>query len=122
MLIALFTILFLGGDVTGMLDYISDSQDAVKAVIEPDDRRKDALATLKDMEKRTKARNKAVAGSSKELSRVLGQDDASDADIDEVWTSYFEERAAYNSDMLDLRFQLKEQLTREEWEQVFAQE
>ena len=30
-----------------MLNYIVDSQDAVKAVMNKDDRRKDALATLK---------------------------------------------------------------------------
>ena len=122
MLIALLTILLLGGDATGMLDYISDSQDTVKAVMEKDDRRKDVLATLKGMEKRTKARNKFVGSSSKSLRGVLGQDDASAADIDAVWMSYFEEREAYNSDMLDLRFQLKEQMTREEWGQVFAED
>jgi hypothetical protein len=46
MLIALFAILFLGGSETGMLNYIADSQDAVKAVMNKDDRRKDALVTV----------------------------------------------------------------------------
>jgi hypothetical protein len=34
--------------------------------------------------------------------------------------AYFSERANYNQEMLDLRYQLKDQLTREEWQQVFA--
>ena len=41
MLIALFAILFLGGSETGMLNYIADSQDAVKAVMNKDDRRRE---------------------------------------------------------------------------------
>jgi hypothetical protein len=32
------------------------------------------------------------------------------------------QRAAYNQEMLDLRYQLKDQLTREEWQQVFAED
>ena len=122
MLIALITILFLGGDMTGMLDYISDSQDTVKAVMEKDDRRKEALSTLKAMEKRAKARNKVVNGASKDISRLLAQDRTDNAAVDAAWNSYFAERDAYNSDMLDLRFQLKDQITREEWRQIFTDE
>ena len=47
MLIALFTILFLGGSDTGMLDFIADSQDTVKVVMEKDDRRKEVLASCR---------------------------------------------------------------------------
>jgi uncharacterized protein YccT (UPF0319 family) len=122
MLIALFTILFLGGSDTGMLDFIADSQDAVKVVMEKDDRRKEVLATLKETKKRTKAYNKTVKGASKDMSKILSSDDPTDADLDLSWDVYFASRANYNRDMLDLRFQLKDQMTREEWQQVFAEE
>jgi hypothetical protein len=122
MLIALFTILLLGGSSTGMLDYIADTQDTVKVVMEKDDRRKEALGTLKAMKKRANAHNKMVKSASKDMNKTLSGDAVTDADIDVIWDAYFSQRAAYNQDMLDLRYQLKDQMTREEWQQVFAGE
>ena len=120
MLIALFTILILGGSNTGTLDFIADSQDEVKVAMEKDDRRKEALSTLKAMKKRTEAHNKVVEGTSKGLNKALADNDVTEADIDTIWYRYFAQREAYNRDLLDLRFQLKDQMTREEWQQVFA--
>ena len=122
MLIALFTILLLGGSSTGILDFIADSQDTVKVVMEKDDRRKEALGTLKAMTKQTNARNKMVKRASKDMSKTLSSDEMTEANIDVVWDAYFSQRAAYNQEMLDLRYQLKDQMTREEWQQVFAED
>ena len=122
MLIALFTILFLGGSNTGMLNFIADAQDEVKVVMEKGDRRNEALSTLKAMKKRTEAHNKMVKGTSKDLNEALANIDATEADIDTIWHRYFAQREAYNRDMLDLRFQLKDQLTREEWRQIFVED
>ncbi len=122
MLIALITILLLGGSSTVMLDYIADTQDTVKVVMEKDDRRKEALGTLKAMKKRANAHNKMVKSASKDMNKTLSGDAVTDADIDVIWDAYFSQRAAYNQDMLDLRYQLKDQMTREEWQQVFAGE
>ncbi len=120
MLIALITILLLGDSNTGMLDFIADTQDEVEVVMEKDDRRKEALSTLKAIKSRTEAHNKVVSGTSKDLNKSLADNDATEADIDTIWYRYFAQREAYNRDMLDLRFQLKDQMTREEWQQVFA--
>ena len=122
MLIALLTILLLGASSTGMLNYIADTKDTVKVVMEKDDRRKAVLATLKQTKKRTAAHNKVVKGASKDLSKTLSSDEATEADLDAIWQGYFASRADYNRDMLDLRFQLKDQMTREEWQQVFAED
>ena len=122
MLIALFTILILGGSNTGMLDFIADTQDTVKVVMEKDDRRKEALSAIKAIKKRTETHNKMVKGSSKDLNKALADNDVSEADIDTIWYRYFAQREAYNRDMLDLRFQLKDQMTREEWQQVFGKD
>ncbi len=121
MLIALFTILILGGSNTGMLDFIADTQDEVEVAMEKDDRRKEALSTLKAIKSRTEAHNKVVSGTSKDLNKSLADNDATEADIDTIWYRYFAQREAYNRDMLDLRFQLKDQMTREEWQQVFGE-
>ncbi len=120
MLIALLTILILGGSSTGMLDYIADTQDNVKIVMQKDDGRKAALGTLKAMKKRTGAHNKMVRRASKSMNKTLSNEEATDTDFDTIWDEYFSQRASYSRDMLDLRYQLKDQLTREEWQQVFA--
>lgn len=116
MLIAIITILFLGGGTTGTLDYIADARGDVKSVMEKDDRRDEALDTLKSMKKQVSANNKALKRTTKDLEKAL----ADDADVEVIWDEHYEKRAAHNEAMLDLRFQLRDQMTREEWEQVFA--
>ena len=122
MLIAIFTILILGGSSTGLLEYIGETEDNIKVVMEKDDRRKAALGNVKDMQKRTKARNKQVKKAQKELSKTLANHDVTMADIDAVWDIYFVEVETYNKDMLELRFELRDRLTREEWQAVFAED
>lgn len=122
MLIALLTILLLGGGSTAVLAYIADTQDAVKTIMVKDERQKEALGTLKAMKKRTNARNKQVKRATKDLQKALGQDDIDDARIDAIWDGYFAVIDQYDHDMLDLRFELKEQINREEWEQIFSED
>ena len=120
MLIALFTIMILGGSSTATLAYIADTRDSVKIVMVKDDRQKEALSTLKVMKKRTNARNKQVRRASKDLKKTLGQEDVNTADIDAIWAGYFAEIDQYDQDMLDLRWELKEHINREEWQEIFA--
>jgi hypothetical protein len=121
MLIALITILFLGGSTTGLLDYIAQTEDKIKVVMQKDARQKGALATVKEMKKRTKARNKQVDKTRKELSKVLADRDKTMADVDAIWDTYFAEVEAYNRDLLDLRFELRDRITRDEWQQIFSE-
>jgi len=120
MLIALFTIMILGGSATATLAYIADTQDSVKIVMVKDDRQKEALSTLKAMKKRTNARNKQVRRASKDIAKLLRQENINTADIDAIWTGYFAEIDQYNHDMLDLRWELKEHINREEWQEIFS--
>jgi len=120
MLIALFTIMILGGSSTATLAYIADTQDNVKIVMVKDDRQKDALSTLKAMKKRTNARNKQVRRASKDIAKLLRQENINTADIDAIWTGYFAEIDQYDHDMLDLRWELKEHINREEWQEIFS--
>ncbi len=121
MLIALFTIMILGGGSTAALAYIADTRDSVKIVMVKDDRQKAALSTLKAMKKRTNARNKHVKRASKDIAKSLRQEDINTAEIDAIWTGYFAEIDQYNHDMLDLRWQLKEHINREEWGAIFSE-
>ena len=122
MLIALLTIMLLGGGASASLDYIADSRDAVKTVMAEDGRQKDALSVLKAMKKRAKSQNKLVRKSVKELGKLLeGREDIT-AEGDDILDRHLENIESYSSDMLDLRFELKEQITRDEWGQIFSEE
>ncbi len=120
MLTALIISLLFGGGSTAMLAYIADTQDSVKVVVAKDGRQKEALTTLRAMKKRTNARNKQVKRARKDLNKALGQDDINTADIDAIWAGYFAVIDQYDHDMLDLRWELKEHINREEWEAIFS--
>ena len=121
MLIALFTILFLGGgSATQLLGNISEVQDRVKIVMPKDDQRSQALSVLKTMEKRTKSRNKMVKDNAKQMRRELEDHGVTDADIDAIWSDYVQGVGEFHRDMIDLRFELKQHISREEWQQVFG--
>ena len=103
-----------------MLAFVAETRDTVKMVMVKDDRQKAALSTLKAMKKRTNARNRRVRRAMKDLNKALGQDDISTADIDAIWAGYFAEVDQYKDDMLDLRWELKSHINREEWEAIFS--
>jgi hypothetical protein len=120
MLIALFLMLLLGGTPSGMLVELSLIQENIKEVVAKDDRQKAAGDVVKKMEKRTKDRNKQVDRYAKKLDEVLSDHDFSTADIDKLWSKYHALRSNYQLRMVDLRFELKEHITREEWQELFG--
>jgi hypothetical protein len=120
MLIALFTIMLLGGTPSGMLVELSLIQDSIEAVMVKDDRRKAAQDVVKKMEERTKDQNKQVGKYVERLDESLSNHDFSTADIDKLWSKYHSLRSNYQLRMVDLRFELKEHITREEWQELFG--
>lgn len=122
MLAALFVILFLGGGTTAFLDFIAESESAVKSVMVKDELRSDALNVLGAIEKRAKDHNKQVKKIIKELSESLeGREDNPEA-IADISQRYYAALDSYSSDILDLRFELREHVTREEWAQIFPED
>jgi hypothetical protein len=79
------------------------------------------LATLKAMKQITNARNKQVKRASRKLSKVFADADSSDEAIDAIWSGYFARVKQHDHELLDPRYELREQLTREEWEAVFCE-
>ncbi len=122
MLIALITILFLGGSSSGVLDYIANTRDNIRQVMPKSDEQKAALTTVKAMKKRSKARNKVAKSTAKALDKAYKDHAGGGADVDAIWDELFVEIGQYNRDMLDLRFELKEQINREDWEKIFSEE
>jgi hypothetical protein len=113
--------MFLGGASNGILDYIADTSDTVKQVLPKGDEQKAVLSTLKAMKKRSNARNKQAKRVAKALDKTYVDHAAGGAEADEIWAELFTEIGQYNNDMLDLRFELKEQISREDWEEIFSE-
>lgn len=120
MLIALYTIFVLGGGGTfGPMVFIDEALDNTKIAIVDDDRRKEAIVTLKTMKSRTKQHTKAVKGLSKEMDSSVSEHEFADDEIEAVWDRFFDLNSEYSKDIVEIRFQLRDQVTREEWEAMF---
>jgi len=120
MLIALFTILLLGGGgSSSLLDFISDTGDQVKIVVEDKERQKEALKIVKAAKQRFSARGKAFGSLSKRIKAVMKSGEYTRQDIDDAWYRFFAINDQYSREIVELRFQLRDKLTREEWERIF---
>lgn len=119
----LITYLYLtyGGGSPEFLNFIAERIDAVKAVIVEDERQKAAINILELMQERSKEHNKQVNEIDEEINNLIENRDAELADITAVSDSDFEHIQSYSSDILDLRFQLKELVTREEWADIYQE-
>jgi len=122
MLIALMTILLLGGSSSFMLDYIADARDIVRDVVPRGERRSAALDALKAMRNTERAYRKHLKAAGKDLFEALELPDDVESEIDAFWTAHFAVVQQHNTDMLDGRFEFREQLTREEWNEIFPSE
>lgn len=89
-------------------------------IVADEGRRSEADDTLKAMASLTKERNKTAKRHLERLRDDLAMHDANQDDLDAIFDEYLVSLNAYNEDMIDFRFQLKDQLTREEWENLFA--
>jgi hypothetical protein len=123
MIWALLAVMFFGGGVQdAVLDDIKETKGAVSDVVEDKSRRSDINATLSEMKKRSKQRNKSAKQALKELQGEMAEHDINEAGLDTVFDNYLASLHEYNNDMIDLRFQLRDQLSREEWEVLFSVE
>jgi RNA binding exosome subunit len=122
MLIALITIFLLGGGSSTFLDFVADSQDAVKTVMVKGDRQKEALAVLKEMKESTNAHDKQNRKLKKAIGEAIEDREDGTGNLAIIFDQHYENLGQYTSDILDLRFELRELLTQEEWEQIFPAE
>jgi hypothetical protein len=123
MIWALLAVLLFGGGVEdAVMDYIKETKGVVSEVVEDKSRLVDVKATLGEMKKRSKQRNKSAKKAFKALQGEMADHDMNEADIDAVFDNHLASLNGYNIDMIDLRFQLRDQLSREEWTALFSAE
>ena len=120
MLVALFTLLFLGGDSHPLMAYLDTYEDRAESAITEKDRREQVLNVFKAFEDVSKAREKEVKRTAKMIGETVGSKDSRIADIDAVWDTYFQDVDAYHTALVDSRDELKQYVTRDEWQAIFS--
>ena len=122
MLVALYAIFFLGGGFSlGISDFIDELEDSTKIVVVDDERQKAALGTIKEMKNRIKEHKKNVTEISKALGKEISEHSVRSNEIDKLWDQYIDLSSDVTRDVIELRFQFRDQLTRDEWDQVFVE-
>jgi len=123
MVIALITLLFLGGgSLSGFLADVDALRDQIKQELPRGPERSAALDVLDRMEDAQEERSESLEGTAGLLHDEIADHEATVYDVDALWEAYHRSRSAYNHRLVALRFELKAQLTREQWQAVFAAE
>ncbi len=120
MLIVLFTILILGGG-GGLVGDVKQVGKDIKTLMEKGDERKAALSTLKQMEKLTKRRDKNFKKVRKQMLSTISDHDYEVSYLDQLWSDYKGTRSEFHREFVELRFELKEHISREDWAKIFSQ-
>ena len=118
MLAALLTILFLssGGSTQGILYEVEAVEKAVKQNVVDDDRRDAALDVVDDLEDRIEEQLDRLEEQGKTFDALLTDQDIDIDQLREQHRQYRKVTEDYYNDLLDLRFALREHVTRDEWE------
>ena len=124
-LIILFGSMFLGGaaSVTTFVEGSStkDVKKAIKKIV-PDETRKDEILTLiKQWDKKHKKTRKQVKKEQKSLLKVLTSYDGNREQMQQVADILNESIDREDKVFLDLKYSMREKLTKEEWDQFWLQ-
>jgi len=120
MLIALFALLFLGGNTSPLLGHIEMLHDNVKAEVQSEDRRAQAADILKDIEENTKDFGKRQVDRAKDFGQLNEFRELDTKAADDVWAAIIDDVESYHAQILSARQDLKAVVTRDEWQRVFA--
>jgi len=120
-LIILLGALFLGGGAASVLVFVQGQspraiREAVKKVVSDDKRRDAALTILEDWEKGNKEQEKELKEERAELVKIMERHDAKREEADLVAAKLDQSMQAMARSFLDMRFGVRNQLTKEEWD------
>jgi len=124
-LILLFGFMFFGGASSTALLFLhghspDDLKKAVKSVVTDPSRSKAAQSGVDQWEKALDAQLKSLGKARESFVKLVRRHDATRLQADAISATVDESIVEMDRDMLDARFQLKEQLTRAEWNAVLA--
>lgn len=113
----LFMFLFGSSDVDGLVQDISKP---LQQVVQDKSTVKQIVALNKGMLKEEKALGKDTAKAKKSLAKLNRNRLATEADLNAGFAALDQKRAKARETVLDGRFQMKKQMTAEEWAKVYA--
>jgi hypothetical protein len=119
---------FIGGGAAGISAgaltpaTVGELSDRVAIVVEDRARAEAAQSTLAELKRETAAFEKEFAVSGKAIKRSYGDHAADRAEIEAVFEQLNRDWERGQERVLDLRFELREQLTREEWAALYSTE
>jgi septal ring factor EnvC (AmiA/AmiB activator) len=118
---------FLGGGATGISggaltpSAVEQLSERVAVVVEDPTRTEAAQKSLAELKREIVAFEKQFAASSKAIKRSYSDHAEKRTEIDAVLDELNRDWERGQERALDLRFELREQLTREEWETLFSE-
>ena len=121
LLAALIALLFLGAGAGLMLDGIDHIHDSIESQIADDGTRKEALEVVDRMKDTAKKFADTDGDGEKELLKLVQQHETTTAELKNHLDAVYQQRIEYQQQMLTMRFELKDTLSREQWNNVFAQ-
>lgn len=122
MLIALFALFFLGGGDAALLGRVEMLLDNVKAEVQSEERRAQAVDILKNLKDVTKDFEERQGDRAKEFGELNESRALDTAGADAVWSAMMDDIEAYHAQMLSVRQDLKTVIQRDEWGSVLAVE
>ena len=121
MIIALVTaMMLLTGGEAGFLGDISVYEKRMKAEIADSDRRDAALETIDRLRNRDKDYRKSLSGFLEKIGQTDADDVITEQQLEERLKPFLGDIRIYHRGIIDGRFELREQITRDEWAAIFA--
>ncbi|HID28823.1 MAG TPA: hypothetical protein EYP19_02325 [Desulfobacterales bacterium] len=122
MLIALIVSLFLSlysSDLPGM-EFIERVSNLIKETVTEPQRSEELLSLVDDMKKEFKDFNNQLKKAGKTLSKLNRNHNSRREDLEDVLDKLNGSRVDSQAKLLEIRFQMKERMSREEWQTVFS--
>lgn len=121
MLIALITVLLLGG--TGGIELLplpEDYEKRVKSVIEDKEQRNEIESLVKDANEYAKSYNQRVQDMVNYGLELSTDYNAETKDLEPIYTLIYEEREAAQKKLVEFYSQLVSQMTKEQWQELYS--
>ena len=124
-LIILLSAIFLGGATTTITTFIQghsakDVKKAVKKEVADDSRKDEILELIDTWNKEKKKHDKEVKKGRKSILKVIKRYDWTREELQQASSRLDEAIWKIDRSYLDLRFNLKEKITRDEWNAIYA--
>lgn len=120
MIAALLAVLFLGGSSFFALEAIDVYQDRAKDAIVDVDRRSQADDIFDQMKDAADSVSDAAKVAIDKLDDLASAKDVDRPDVDAAVADYWKQLQDGHRSLIDNRFELKEVVTRDEWEAIFG--